>query len=127
MYGQLGHGSVSNEILPRQIMELMGSIVTQISCGKRHMLALIPSRGRVYAWGLGGAGQLGIRVTRTVTTPQVVLGPWVSPNGTSIYQSDAPSSEYSIDCVVKHIFTGGDHCFVTVTKREVFFLLFFII
>ncbi|XP_008552683.1 probable E3 ubiquitin-protein ligase HERC4 isoform X2 [Microplitis demolitor] len=118
MYGQLGHGSVSNEILPRQIMELMGSIVTQISCGKRHMLALIPSRGRVYAWGLGGAGQLGIRVTRTVTTPQVVLGPWVSPNGTSIYQSDAPSSEYSIDCVVKHIFTGGDHCFVTVTKRE---------
>ncbi|XP_074114666.1 HECT and RLD domain containing E3 ubiquitin ligase 4 isoform X1 [Cotesia typhae] len=117
-YGQLGHGSATNEILPRQIMELMGSVVTQISCGKRHMLALIPSRGRVYAWGLGGAGQLGIKTTRTVTTPQVVLGPWVSPNGTSIYQSGAPTSEYSIDCVVKHIFTGGDHCFVTVTKRE---------
>lgn len=34
MYGQLGHGSTSNEILPRKIMELMGSTVTQVSCGK---------------------------------------------------------------------------------------------
>ncbi|XP_034946431.1 probable E3 ubiquitin-protein ligase HERC4 isoform X2 [Chelonus insularis] len=118
MYGQLGHGTTSNEILPRQIIELMGSVVTQISCGKRHMLALIPSRGRVYAWGLGGAGQLGIRVVRTVATPQVVLGPWVSPNGTSIYQSDIPPSEHGKNGVVKHIFTGGDHCFATVTKRE---------
>lgn len=30
MYGQLGHGNNSNEILPRQIMELMGSTVTQV-------------------------------------------------------------------------------------------------
>lgn len=119
MYGQLGHGSNSNEILPRQVMELMGSVVTQISCGKRHVIALVPSRGRVYAWGLGGAGQLGTRVTRTVSTPQVVLGPWVSPNGSSIYTVDNPITEHSSDCVVKYIFCGGDHCFATVTKREV--------
>lgn len=31
MYGQLGHGNNMNEILPRQIMELMGSTVTQVS------------------------------------------------------------------------------------------------
>lgn len=30
MYGQLGHGNNSNEILPRQVMELMGSTVTQV-------------------------------------------------------------------------------------------------
>lgn len=30
MYGQLGHGSNNNEILPRQVMELMGSTVTQV-------------------------------------------------------------------------------------------------
>lgn len=30
MYGQLGHGTYSNEILPRQVVELMGSIVTQV-------------------------------------------------------------------------------------------------
>lgn len=34
MYGQLGHGSTANEILPRKVMELMGSTVTQISCGR---------------------------------------------------------------------------------------------
>lgn len=30
MYGQLGHGSNNHEILPRQVMELMGSVVTQV-------------------------------------------------------------------------------------------------
>ncbi|XP_063982429.1 probable E3 ubiquitin-protein ligase HERC4 [Diachasmimorpha longicaudata] len=118
MYGQLGHGTNSNEVLPRKIMELMGSVVTQITCGRRHMLALVPSRGRVYAWGLGGAGQLGIKGTCSVPVPQVVLGPWVSPNGTSIYTIDGPKSEYSVDCVVRHIYSGGDHCFATVNKRE---------
>jgi E3 ubiquitin-protein ligase HERC4 len=34
MYGQLGHGSMSNEFLPRKILELMGSTVTQVSCGR---------------------------------------------------------------------------------------------
>ncbi|KAK0090592.1 hypothetical protein PV325_010558 [Microctonus aethiopoides] len=119
MYGQLGHGSTTNEILPRQVMELMGTVVTQICCGKRHMLALVPSRGRIYAWGLGGGGQLGTRITRTVSTPQVVLGPWVSPNGTTIYKVDTlPLSDYSVNCVVRRIYCGGDHCFVTVTKRD---------
>ncbi|XP_015126576.1 probable E3 ubiquitin-protein ligase HERC4 isoform X2 [Diachasma alloeum] len=117
MYGQLGHGTNSNEILPRKIMELMGSVVTQITCGKRHMLALVPSRGRVYAWGLGGAGQLGIKGTGSAPLPQVVLGPWVSPNGSSIYTVDGPRSEYSVDCVVRHIYSGADHCFATVSKR----------
>lgn len=35
MYGQLGHGANSNEILPRQIIELMGSVVTQVNIIKR--------------------------------------------------------------------------------------------
>lgn len=118
MYGQLGHGNNANEILPRQIMELMGSTVTQISCGKRHTLALVPSRGRIYAWGLGGAGQLGNRIAQSATTPQVVLGPWVSPNGSSMIKLDLQYSPYTTDCVVKHIFCGGDHCFATVTPRK---------
>ncbi|XP_011636945.1 probable E3 ubiquitin-protein ligase HERC4 isoform X1 [Pogonomyrmex barbatus] len=116
MYGQLGHGNNTNEILPRQVMELMGSTVTQISCGKRHTLALVPSRGRVYAWGLGGAGQLGNRASQSATTPQIVLGPWSSPSGSSM----TLDLHYSplIDCVVKHIFSGGDHCFATITQRK---------
>ncbi|XP_012252634.2 probable E3 ubiquitin-protein ligase HERC4 isoform X1 [Athalia rosae] len=118
MYGQLGHGNNSNDILPRKVVELMGSTVTQICCGRRHTLALVPSRGRVYAWGLGGAGQLGCRVSRSVTTPQVVLGPWVSPNGVAMVTSDKPSTPHSVDCVVRHVFSGGDHCFAVVTHRK---------
>ena len=30
---------------------------SQIACGKRHTLALVPSRGRLYAFGLGGSGE----------------------------------------------------------------------
>ncbi|KAF7384056.1 hypothetical protein HZH68_014813 [Vespula germanica] len=118
MYGQLGHGSHSNEILPRQVMELMGSTVTQVSCGRRHTLAFVPSHRKIYAWGLGGAGQLGNRITQSVTTPQVVLGPWVPPNGSAMIKLDTQLSSYMIDCIVKHIFSGGDHCFATVIPRE---------
>ncbi|XP_076666112.1 HECT and RLD domain containing E3 ubiquitin ligase 4 isoform X2 [Andrena cerasifolii] len=118
MYGQLGHGSNTNEILPRQVMELMGSTVTQISCGKRHTLALVPSRGRIYAWGLGGAGQLGNRVAQSVATPLVVHGPWVGPNGSPMMCFDTKLTPDTTDYIVRHIFTGGDHCFATVVLRK---------
>ena len=32
--GQLGHDSVHNEPLPRRVLELMGSEVSQIACGR---------------------------------------------------------------------------------------------
>lgn len=33
-YGQLGHYSTNHEINPRKVFELMGNVVTQISCGR---------------------------------------------------------------------------------------------
>ena len=33
-YGQLGHASNNNEMLPKRVMELMGSEVTQTACGR---------------------------------------------------------------------------------------------
>jgi alpha-tubulin suppressor-like RCC1 family protein len=69
-YGQLGHGSKSDEQLPRKIIELMGTEVTQIECGKKHTLAFVPTRGRLYAFGLGGSGQLGNSAYSSFTTPQ---------------------------------------------------------
>lgn len=110
-YGQLGHGSTSNEILPRKVTELMGSTITQVTCGRSHTLAFVPSRGRVYGFGLGGSGQLGGRQPRNSTTPQIVLGPWVSPSGTPVVATSEES------CVIKRIFAGGDHCFVTVSPE----------
>ncbi|XP_050295958.1 probable E3 ubiquitin-protein ligase HERC4 isoform X2 [Anthonomus grandis grandis] len=115
MYGQLGHGSNSNEILPRQVIELMGSTVTQLACGRQHCLAFVPSRGRVYSFGIGGSGQLGVRKTNSAYTPQAVLGPWVSPGGSSLIPSDNKNKQ---NLVIQRIFAGGDHCFVSVVPQE---------
>lgn len=73
-FGQLGHGSCGNEILPRMVIELMGSTVTQVTCGRRHTLTYIPSRGRVYGFGIGASGQLGTSLNTNSNVPQVVLG-----------------------------------------------------
>ncbi|XP_030753015.1 probable E3 ubiquitin-protein ligase HERC4 isoform X2 [Sitophilus oryzae] len=115
MYGQLGHGSNSNEILPRQVIELMGSTITQIACGRQHCLALVPSRGRVYSFGIGGSGQLGVRKTNNANTPQAVLGPWVSPSGNCLVPSD---NKIGCNLVIHRIFAGGDHCYVSVVPQD---------
>lgn len=78
----------------------MGSTITQISCGYKHTLALVPSRGRVYGFGLGGSGQLGIRSACNTSTPQVVVGPWGSVSSTSLIPN-TPAS-----CMIKQIFSG---------------------
>jgi E3 ubiquitin-protein ligase HERC4 len=102
-FGQLGHGHYSNEILPRMVLELMGSTVTQIVCGRRHTLTYVPSRKRVYGFGLGGNGQLGSGKDCTKSSvPQSVHGPWVS--STSVDDTELK---------VKSIFAGGDHCLVS--------------
>lgn len=36
-WGQLGHGSTANELLPRRVLELMGTEVSQIVCGRYHL------------------------------------------------------------------------------------------
>ncbi|XP_074030404.1 HECT and RLD domain containing E3 ubiquitin ligase 4 isoform X3 [Leptinotarsa decemlineata] len=114
MFGQLGHGTNFNEILPRQVIELMGSTITQVASGRQHSLALVPSRGRVYSFGIGGSGQLGLRKATSASTPQVVLGPWVSPSGMSL----VPTSSDIKNLVIQRIYAGGDHCFVSVIKQE---------
>lgn len=37
-WGQLGHGSTNNELLPRRVLELMGTEVSQITCGRSCLL-----------------------------------------------------------------------------------------
>lgn len=103
------------------IVELMGSTISQITCGRRHTLALVPSRGRVYGFGVGGSGQLGNRVSMNASTPQVVIGPWVSPSGVAILEDangEASSHKLEIDMIVKRIFSGGDHCFVALIAHS---------
>ncbi|KAM5237248.1 putative E3 ubiquitin-protein ligase HERC4 isoform 4-T4 [Ctenodactylus gundi] len=105
-YGQLGHNSTSHEINPRKVFELMGSIVTQISCGRQHTSAFVPSSGRIYSFGLGGNGQLGTGSTSNRKSPFTVKGNWFPYNGQ--WSPDIDSEEYFC---VKRIFSGGDQSF----------------
>lgn len=45
--GQLGHNSTNDELLPRKISELMGSEVSQVSCG-RFELKIIRNKSKSY-------------------------------------------------------------------------------
>ncbi|XP_015721887.1 probable E3 ubiquitin-protein ligase HERC4 isoform X1 [Coturnix japonica] len=105
-YGQLGHNSTSHEINPRKVFELMGSLVTQITCGRQHTTAFVPSSGRIYSFGLGGNGQLGTGTTSNRKSPFTVKGNWL-PYST---QCLVPADSEQYYCV-KRIFSGGDQSF----------------
>ncbi|GMN41766.1 hypothetical protein TIFTF001_010991, partial [Ficus carica] len=77
-FGQLGHGDYGSHCSPVKVSYLVGNRVEQIACGMRHSLVL--SRGdsgdRVYAFGSGKRGQLGISTDKisTVNLPKVTCG-----------------------------------------------------
>ncbi|XP_028818978.1 probable E3 ubiquitin-protein ligase HERC4 isoform X2 [Denticeps clupeoides] len=106
-YGQLGHNSTNHEINPRKVFELMGSVVTQIACGRQHTLAFIPSSGKIDSFGLGGNGQLGTRSTCNRISPAPVKGPWAALSDFSSKDQDFAEQRYC----VKRIYTGGDQSF----------------
>ncbi|OCT71800.1 probable E3 ubiquitin-protein ligase HERC4 isoform X2 [Xenopus laevis] len=105
-YGQLGHNSTNHEVNPRKVFELMGSIVTQIACGRQHTLAFVPSSGRIYSFGLGGNGQLGTGSTSNRKSPFTVKGNWLTHED---YVQRLPEAN-GCYCV-KRIYSGGDQSF----------------
>ncbi|XP_048383534.1 probable E3 ubiquitin-protein ligase HERC3 isoform X4 [Stegostoma tigrinum] len=110
--GQLGHNFINNEINPRRVQELMGSEVSQISCGRQHTLAFVPSSGLLFAFGRGNRGQLGSGHTVNCQVPHKVAGNWVThthmprPNDQSMYR------------VLKHVCCGGDQSFALFFHQE---------
>uniref|UniRef100_A0A670K307 HECT and RLD domain containing E3 ubiquitin protein ligase 3 n=1 Tax=Podarcis muralis TaxID=64176 RepID=A0A670K307_PODMU len=109
--GQLGHDSLNDEVNPRRVLELMGSEVSQIACGRQHTLAFVPSSGIIYAFGCGTRGQLGTGHTCSLKCPSPVKGPWAAHN-----EQISDACKYYI---VKHIFSGGDQTFVLCSETEV--------
>lgn len=104
-FGQLGHGTYGNEVLPRKVLELMGTTVSQIACGKRHTMTFLPSRNKIYGFGLGGCGQLASgKDYNKSSLPQACTGPWFS--------NDYEDSQLTI----KRMFAGGDHCLVSLSQ-----------
>uniref|UniRef100_A0A3Q1GUS9 HECT and RLD domain containing E3 ubiquitin protein ligase 3 n=1 Tax=Acanthochromis polyacanthus TaxID=80966 RepID=A0A3Q1GUS9_9TELE len=79
-WGQLGHGSTNNELLPRRVLELMGTEVSQIACGRHHTLAFAPSSGVVYAFGCNSHGQLGTGILGDARSPFPVKTSFMTGN-----------------------------------------------
>lgn len=57
-YGQLGHGDFEDHLAPHKLEALSGNVVSQISGGWRHTMALT-SDGKLYGWGWNKFGQVG--------------------------------------------------------------------
>lgn len=96
-WGQLGHGSTNNEPLPRRVLELMGTEVSQIACGRHHTLAFVPSSGMVYAFGCNSQGQLGTGMLADARSPCPVKAGVLSGN---------------FHTRVTRVICGGDHSFL---------------
>ena len=58
LYGQLGHGNLQNQLLPKKVEALAGQRIVALSAGEQHSFALAAD-GAVWSWGHGGFGILG--------------------------------------------------------------------
>ncbi|XP_063862080.1 probable E3 ubiquitin-protein ligase HERC4 [Scylla paramamosain] len=113
--GQLGHGTADNCPIPRTVLDLCGSKVGQVACGRGHTLVYIPSQGHVYAFDQGLSGQPGTKTPHSRELPQVVVCPWLSPGGASLLdyaEEDSPS------VCLRQIFAGGDVSLATVSRES---------
>ncbi|CEP00073.1 Regulator of chromosome condensation (RCC1) repeat [Plasmodiophora brassicae] len=69
--GGLGHGDLKSAESPKRVEALDGQRVVQVACGKYHTLARTDD-GKVYAWGRGEYGRLGLNSNRDRTSPQLI-------------------------------------------------------
>ncbi len=107
MYGQLGHNSTNNEYLPRKVFELMGSEITQITCGRCHTLAYLASTNKLYSFGLCGNGQLGVG---TIGTNKLLP---VQIKNLELEKLTEKTSDVNKPLKYLHsIYAGGDQSFI---------------
>uniref|UniRef100_M4EK81 RCC1-like domain-containing protein n=1 Tax=Brassica campestris TaxID=3711 RepID=M4EK81_BRACM len=98
-YGQLGHGDLEDHLVPHKLEALGNSVISQISGGWRHTMALtsdgklygwgwnkkvvqvscgwrhtlaVTERNNVFAWGRGTNGQLGIGESLDRNSPNII-------------------------------------------------------
>ncbi|KAL5262692.1 hypothetical protein ACHWQZ_G008179 [Mnemiopsis leidyi] len=107
-YGQLGHGNTNQQIVPRQVQELMGDKIDVISCGYNHTIAMTSSReiddvtAKLYGWGSCSSGQLGVgRVVHSIPTPTIFTDIWTEA-----------------DNFLCDIYCGGEQTFVRFSKQN---------
>lgn len=70
--GLLGDGGNSPRKIPQQVMSLKDEHIGQVACGKHHTLALTSDGCRLYSWGDGDFGKLGLGSDTSKSTPNLV-------------------------------------------------------
>ncbi|XP_039879857.1 probable E3 ubiquitin-protein ligase HERC3 isoform X2 [Simochromis diagramma] len=108
-WGQLGHGSTNSELLPRRVLELMGTEVSQITCGRHHTLAFVPSSGMVYAFGCNSHGQLGTGILGDARSPFPVKASFLTGK---FHRRE--SKQYTVTKII----CGGDHSFLLYSNEQ---------
>lgn len=88
---------------------------------RRHTIAYSLSSGKMYGFGVGEGGQLGLGDTMTRNSPFPILSHFLPSSGRRSSQvMDHDGTLY----MVKHLYGGGDHCFLLANTAEVGHMLF---
>ena len=109
VYGQLGHDSKANQLTPKQLFDLMGSVVIQVACGRMHTLVAKLEPSTLYAFGLGTNGQLG-----TATRVDSVSAPVLVSRDVMTQDTDHQAIAAAFRDKSHHIYAGGDQSFLSV-------------